>query len=49
MGIVFKVKTGTGYLNKRQWSPAISHHRAVKALTRQNQQFLIRLGLKLRH
>ena len=56
MGIVYKTKIGSGYINKKQWHPVISRtpalkasrHPVVKKLTSQNRRFLISLGLRLR-
>jgi len=48
MGIVHNLKFGRGYINQTKWPKVISHRRALRALTRQNRQFLKSLGLRLR-
>lgn len=47
MGIVFNVKTGSGYINSSSCRPTISRLKAVKTLTPQNLQFLKSLKLKV--
>ena len=48
MGFVYNRKVGFGYKSKATWTPTVSRQQTVKALTPQNQQFLARLGLRLR-
>ena len=48
MGLVFNKKLANNFYIKRlKWGTGINRHRAVKALTRRNIQFLKSLGLRI--
>ena len=48
MGIVYNSTSRKDYISSEVCDPGISHRRAIKALTRQNIQFLRKIGLRVR-
>lgn len=47
MGIVYNAKFGSGYINKPICRETVSRQPLLRALTRQNVELLVNLGLRV--